>query len=48
MKALSLEDIAVKGGGKLIGTSSMLKITGISIDSRSIEKGNIFAETRCP
>tara|TARA_B100001013_G_scaffold191467_1_gene115597 strand:+ start:460 stop:1812 length:1353 start_codon:yes stop_codon:yes gene_type:complete len=48
MKALSLEDIALKGGGKLIGTASMLNINGISIDSRSIEKGNIFIALKGP
>ena len=48
MKALSLEDIAVMGGGRLIGTSPMLKITGISLDSRSTKKGNIFVALKGP
>ena len=42
MNLLKLEDIAIKGEGRILGTPIDLKVKGISIDSRTLKKGELF------
>lgn len=48
MNLLKLEDIAIKGEGKLLGTPLDLKVKGVSIDSRTLEKGELFLALKGP
>lgn len=48
MNLLTLEDIAIKGGGKLLGTPIDLKVKGVSIDSRTLEEGELFLALKGP
>ena len=48
MNLLKLEDIAIKGGGRILGTPINLKVKGISIDSRTLEKGELFLALKGP
>ena len=42
----NLKDISLKGKGELIGKTENLKINGISIDTRSIKKDDLFVALR--
>ena len=48
MKLLKLEDIAIKGEGRILGTPIDLKVKGISIDSRTLKKGELFLALKGP
>lgn len=48
MNLLKLEDIAIKGEGRLLGTPLDLKVKGVSIDSRTLEKGELFLALKGP
>ena len=48
MSDLNIEDIAEKGGGVLFSNIPTFKTSGLSIDSRLIEKCNIFIALKGP
>ena len=48
MGIFNLEEIALKGRGRLEGNTTKLNVTGLSIDSRSLQKGNLFIALEGP
>ncbi len=43
MKQISLESVALATGGKLVNGNAETLINGVTMDSRKVEKGNLFA-----
>lgn len=48
MSGLNIKDIAEKGGGVLFSDIPTFKTSGLSVDSRLIEKGNLFIALKGP
>ena len=48
MSLFKLNDIALKGKGKLIGAHSNLKVSRLSIDSRTTQNGDLFIALKGP